>query len=325
MSYNRVACGLVVVVVIACNRNEPAQDLRSAKVEPPQSTATAQSSKVAPPLPTAGEPASSNVTAPGSDAMLLRRVTVREEGSARGVVARISRISPDEKQTYVSDTDQEGFAVLNHSCTTSDRFEVKPVLPVYLKVEHKRCAPELVFELISAQATYSLILLGNDAAQQKNFAQAQVFYTTAANRLQLSNPAEALLARNQANVALGKSLGIAEPTVNINGEEKLTAETRARLRVYQSTNGLAETGEFDEATSRSLSKLTSLDAIRRAQDVPPSRLEPFKLEPAVTKKLDFKVNDSERPENQYNIKAMTTVQPANTSTKPFNAKDIVRK
>jgi len=243
---------------------------------------------------------------------LVKKVLVQQEETQKGVVARINKITADDKRLYFSLTDAQGTATPNQPCIASDRFEAEPTLPVYLKVEPKACGEELKFIVSSVRATYALALLGDDAAKAGDFAKAQLYYNNAAARLKATSISESLILSNQAKIAAGKSLGVAMPTVNVNGEEIFTTEALSKLRAFQSSEKLDTSGNLDASTVEALGGgIRQDDIFRRALSVPSTRLDAYKINPADIRGSHLPLETTATAtshEGRYDLKAMINVE-----------------
>lgn len=214
----------------------------------------------------AGAPA----TVPSAKSVRISSVIVRQESNHNPIAADIFRQGDSTLFVSVGDS---GEATLDKTCTSSDMFIVTPRVAAYLQIEPIPCSPTLDFELPSANTTYALVVQGDDAFKAGNFAAAQHYYTIAADRFAVSQPGLSSNLRSKANVAAGRALQIVNPTVQLNGNERLSVETQNKLKELQSRKGLPVTGALDEATSGKLSGMSKQDAIKNAQAVSPARIQ----------------------------------------------------
>ena len=318
--------GWLCAALVGCSKPEspPRVSMPSANppspsdAAPPATRSDAAPAKEPPAVPAVGTttpPAAS----PGGK-LTVRKVSVQAENSSQGVAAVINRVEPNAQHVFFSETDASGVTTPNQPCEPQDRFEVLPNLTdAYQTTKLQPCAETIQFVLLRARDTYALILLGNDALKANDFGKAQHYFASAAARFEGTSPAEALVADNQAKIAAGKALGIAQPTLHVNGQEMFTAAATAKLRVFQASHGLPSTGELDPATQRALSGLSSNDLLQQAAKVPPMRLERYKIDlsPFVTTneraKADMmnKAGIAENPlplAPKYDVKAMTAIQ-----------------
>jgi len=238
---------------------------------------------------------------------MVKKVVVQQEENQKGIVARINKITAEDKRLYFGLTDDQGTASPNQPCDSSDRFEAEPTLPAFLKGAPKPCGEVLTFIVASAHTTYAMALLGDEAMKAGDFAKAQLYYANAAERLSATSISESLLLSNQAKIAAGKSLGSATPTINVNGEEVFTDETLAKLSAFQASRSLAVSGKLDAATAQALGGLDKRDVLTRATAVPPRRLEVYRIDPAVIRGSRAQMLDEPRKSSggaRYDLKAM---------------------
>lgn len=311
------SCVICAALLVACSRENPEHPKPSpgASTAPAAKNTQPAASENAAPAAATAKPADAG-TAGSTGTVVVKKVVVLQEGTKTGIPATISRIAPDEKKSYFSATDDHGLSTPNQPCAPTDRFDAEPSLPVYLKTSPRLCAEILSFSVPSAQATYALVILGNEARKANDFATAQLYYSQAASRLQASNVAESLLLNNQAKISAGKALGVARPTVNVNGEEVFTAETLGKLRAFQTKKNIAVTNTLDPATARALAPVDESEVLRRALTVPPERVEAYKINPAVIHGSQIKETPeiARGLEPRYDLKAMTVVQKGKEAT-----------
>lgn len=206
--------------------------------------------------------------APGGIRVLT--VIVRQESSQTPIAADVFRKS-DMNDVFVS-VDSTGRAAPNKSCSNTDSFVANPKTAAYLQIEPLPCAATLDFELPSAETTYALVVKGDDAMKSGNFGAAQQFYSLAAERFKVSQPAQYTLLQNKARNAAGQALKISAPTVEKDGDEKLSVETQNKLKEFQIRKNITPSGELDTLTQQALSGTSNKDAIESARQVPAERI-----------------------------------------------------
>jgi len=209
----------------------------------------------------------------------VHTVIVRQESSQAGVAAEIYRLDDHDVRALFVTVDDSGRGAPDKLCAPDDRFVVNPRTPAYLKVEARHCAETIDFELPSAETSYALVIKGDEAAKIGDFGKAQAFYSLAASRFAVSQPAESRALQDKARIAAGRALKVAKPTVQINSEEKLTEETKEKLRAFQVRRGLDQTGVLDTPTQTALSGFTAAQAIESAHTVPPEAVKKFVSSP----------------------------------------------
>ena len=259
-------------------------------------------------------PAPAPATAALPAAITVKKISVVQEGTAQGIVARINRITADDKRLYFALTNDKGVAEPNQPCAPGDRFMAEPTVPAYLSISDRTCSEVIEFPMPSTHATYALVLLGDESMKAGDFTKAQLYYTSAATRLKPGNAAEALLVENQARIALGRSLGFSDPTVRLNGEEVFTTAVAERIEQIQAANRIARTGKLDPLTAEAISGLRQADALRAAEAVPKVRVEAYKIDPATIPHGGAMLEDKQVPRIEiakhprYDLKAMTRLE-----------------
>lgn len=181
-------------------------------------------------------------------------IQVFQEDSNRGVAAQVSRLDDTGAAHFVVDVDDSGVARLPQPCTAEDRFAANPIVAAFLRVAPQPCAPTVTFRLYSAQTTYELIRVAENAEKAGNFSVAQANYGLAAERLQYSKPPEADKLKMLASRNVGKILGVDQPTVVVNGKSTLAPGMENKVREYQKKARIPVTGEIDPKTREALSR-----------------------------------------------------------------------
>ena len=200
----------------------------------------------------------------------MQIVLVRQESSQTPIAADIYRKS-DMSNVFVS-VDSSGRAEPNKTCSDNDTFVATPKTPAYLQIDPRQCAATLDFELPSVETTYALVIKGDDAEKSGNFAAAQQFYSLAAERFRVSQPAQYAVLQSKAHAAAAQVLKVEKPTTRVNGKEMLTPEMQAKLKAVQSSAHISPSGVLDERTQQVLSNTTSKAAVESARQVPPERI-----------------------------------------------------
>lgn len=253
----------VAALLCACNKN----------TSPPATRGWVPQSDAQGTTPVAAKPA----PPPVAGGVRVLTVIVRQESSQAPIAAEVFRKS-DMNDVFVS-VDSTGRATPNKACSDTDSFVATPKTAAYLQIEPLPCSATLDFELPSAETTYALVVKGDDAMNSGNFAAAQQFYSLAAERFKVSQPAQYTLLQNKARNAAGQALKISAPTVKKDGDEKLSVETQNKLKEFQVRKNITPSGELDSLTQQALSGTTSKAAVESARQVPAERIRALTLQP----------------------------------------------
>lgn len=201
-----------------------------------------------------------------SDAAAALTIRVLREDGDEGVAATIGRLDDTNVAHHVIDVDDTGIARLDDPCSEEDRFAAKPRVATYLRTAPQRCAQTITFRLYSAQATYQLIQIADEAAKGGDLVVAQANYGLAADRLRYAKPDESARLTVLANAAAGRILGVQTLTTTQDGKETVSGELVDKLKLYQRAAQLPESGELDAATREAISKTPPSQVLQRAVD-----------------------------------------------------------
>lgn len=199
-----------------------------------------------------------------SDAAAALTIRVLREDGDQGVAATIGRLDDTNVEHHVIDVDDTGIARLDDPCSEEDRFAAKPRVATYLRTAPQRCAQTITFRLYSAQATYQLIQIADEAAKGGDLVVAQANYGLAADRLRYAKPDESTRLTVLANAAAGRILGVQTLTTTQDGKETVSRELVDKLKLYQRAAQLPESGVLDTATREAISKMPPSQVLQRA-------------------------------------------------------------
>jgi hypothetical protein len=230
---------------------------------------------------------------------------VQREDSNGGIAAEIDKLDGDNHGTWFADVPDSGRVSLTKSCSADDRFQADPKVKDFLRGPPQGCATTVRFTLYSTATTLNLIRKADSAAEQGQLLVAQANYGLAADRLQYVDPQQASHLRLMAATAAARVLGLQSATATDNGAE-LSEELGARLKDYQRSARLEETGVLDAATRAAFVGSDS-EALRKeaaAQPAPPAnqRLE-SRVSAGVLKSVPLAPNNAVRLQDGARIDA----------------------
>jgi hypothetical protein len=247
-----IALTLAVVALNGCNKSDNAGSAPLATSEP-----TAQ-------VPPKQTPAPNTNDKPGLT------IEVFQEDSDMGVAADINRLDDTNKSFFLASVDDSGVAKIKQPCREGDRFAAQPRVDAFLSIRPQACATKITFRLYGAKATYSLIQIADNATRQGNFVLAQANYGLAAERLRYAKPDESNNLDVLANVAAGKILGVHAPTTVIDGKHSVSTEMVEKLKAYQRSINVPESGVLDTATREGISKTPPTAILQKAVETQPT-------------------------------------------------------
>jgi hypothetical protein len=240
---------------------------------------------------------------------VVTRVEVRQESTQTGIPAKITKIAANETSEFFTETDDSGVVAPHKTCGPDDRISAEPVIPNFLKVQPKQCAAVIVFTVSSAQTAYALAVLGSDAMKAGQYKLAQAYYSSASERLSTTSPGDALVFKNQAYIAVGRSLGISQPTVNVNGEEVPTQALQKEIEKVQQEHKIAPTGNLNTKTALSFDSIDENELLKASAKVNPALLERQRIDP-IKSQLGLPHNTSAQTYGvpRYDLNGLITIQ-----------------
>ncbi len=210
----------------------------------------------------------------GPKAHVALTFRVYQEDTTTGVAAEVDRMDDTGATHFVANVDDSGVTTLNRPCSAGERFQAQPKVPAFLHVAPQACAATVTFRLYSAQATYELIKVADNYSKAGDLANAQAYFGFAAERLKYDQPEEAARLRALATVAAGRVLGVDNAVTVANGKARVTDEFTNKLKIYQHTGKLQETGVLDAATQNKLARTPPAEVLQQVIRQPSATAEP---------------------------------------------------
>jgi hypothetical protein len=237
----KLALAFTVTLMFVLNGCGNSESNREKTAEKPESKVTIPATEKKPAEPE-----------PSTAAALV--IQVFQEDTTMGAAAVINRLDDTGTAHYVTDVDNSGVASIATPCMPGDRYQAEPKASVFLRVPPQPCASKVTFRLYSAQSARQLIIVAQNDEKAGNFASAQEKFSLAAERLQISQPAEADQMKVHASRNAGLILGVEHPTTTVNGKETVSPQTVEKLKLYQQKSNIPVTGVIDPKTGEALLK-----------------------------------------------------------------------
>jgi len=181
-------------------------------------------------------------------------VNERNEGIESGIwiFDRLTRERVSKTPAY-TDKNSGVLQPIKWQCKKNEVILAEPVVDVYspeLEDRQKECKPDVRVVLKLAGISAILFLEGDKRFAKRDYGTAASVYAEVAERSRVLYPALASEAERRVYGSIGAKLGVSDPFQFDTKENRYiaTLATKDALRMYQESNGLAPSAEFDTAT-----------------------------------------------------------------------------
>jgi len=184
---------------------------------------------------------------------VIEEIRVVEDGG-RGIKSDLYVIKGTGQEEFFDETDDTGVVHPNYSCESGWRIRAKPKDQAYFHSSAQKCLVKLMLRVTSRRVLSNLQKNAEWARQNGEYGVAALVYNELSVRAAAFDSNLALKAETNAYEYAGRALGVEEPTGFDPTQKRvvLSPEFIEKIRAYQKTNGLPDSGKLDNATLTSL-------------------------------------------------------------------------
>lgn len=201
-----------------------------------------------------------NLTAHFGTAETVSEIRVVDDNS-RGIKSEIITVDPDNKESFMQETDANGVVRLNYECKQSQRLKAKPMDQSYYPSRPKPCDSSVLTLPVSKRAVVMILKThAESAVKREDYGIAALLYTEIAARVGSSDTKLAVQAEKNTYLFAGKKLGVVDPIIFDQPQNKFVMSPNflAALVKFQKDNGILAKGQLNFMTLKILADDASI-------------------------------------------------------------------